>query len=86
MKINMELMNHIRLESGISRTADGGFLVCINRDGNIIDPLEGLALFTEMIVKECIDVVEDKFWSDPHEVYQALDLIKNHFMEKVDAL
>jgi hypothetical protein len=35
--------------------------------------------FAECIIKECIQLVEDQYWSDPHEVYEALDLIKNHF-------
>ena len=35
--------------------------------------------FAELIIKESVKVVEDVFWSDPHEVYEALEMIKKHF-------
>lgn len=40
--------------------------------------------FCKLIVEECIKVVEDQFWSDPHEVYQALELVEKHFGVKKD--
>ena len=34
----------------------------------------------ELVIKECVSLVEEKtYWSDPHEVYEAMDLIKKHF-------
>jgi hypothetical protein len=40
---------------------------------------EHLIRLIELVVKECVSVVNDQPWSDPHEVYQAVDLIENHF-------
>lgn len=77
--MNKELVNHLRLESGISRTADGQYLVCINKEGNIIDPLVGLQIFAKLVVEECVGLVDNTFWSDPHEVDQAMELILKHF-------
>lgn len=56
--MNKELVNHLRLESGISRTADGQYLVCINKEGNIIAPLEGLETFANLIVTDCMIEIE----------------------------
>jgi hypothetical protein len=35
--------------------------------------------FAELVVQECIDVVNDTYFGDPHEVDIALDVIKKHF-------
>jgi hypothetical protein len=79
--VNKELIEHLRIEAGIARlTAEWDqAVICVNREGNVIDPLEGLQIFAKLIIEECVGVVEDQFWSDPHEVYQALELIKKHF-------
>lgn len=82
--MNKELIEHLRIEAGISRTVDSTGkvvtgLICINREGNVIDPLEGLQIFAKLIIEEAIHQVEDVFWSDPHEVYEAMELIKKHF-------
>jgi len=41
--------------------------------------MENMFSLIELVVKECVSVVNDQPWSDPHEVYQAVDLIENHF-------
>lgn len=60
--MNKELVDNLRLDAGISRTVDSSGkvvtgLICINRDGNVIDPLDGLTKFAELIMFECIDAV-----------------------------
>lgn len=35
--------------------------------------------FAKLIVEECVGVVDYVFWSDPHEVYEAMELIEKHF-------
>lgn len=82
--MNKELIEHLRIEAGISRTVDSTGkvvtgLICVNREGNVIDPLEGLQIFAKLIIEECVDVVDNTFWSDPHEVDQAMELILKHF-------
>ena len=37
-----------------------------------------LEKFAELIVRECLKVM-DQQWNDPHEVYQAMQDIKKHF-------
>ena len=77
------LLNEMRLDAGIARVGPDDYetnqLVVISKDGKVIDPLIGLEVYGRMIVDECVRVVENEFWSDPHEVYQAIDLIKQHF-------
>ena len=35
--------------------------------------------FAEAIVQECISAMANEFWSDGHEIYQAIELLKSHF-------
>ena len=35
--------------------------------------------FAKLIIEEADRVVSNTFWSDPHEVYQAMELIRKHF-------
>lgn len=53
-----EILNDLRLEAGISRLVNDPRLVVINKEGIIIDPLDGLEKFAELIINECIDIVK----------------------------
>lgn len=55
--MNKELINNLRLDSGISRLADEKTLVCLSKDGKVIDPIDGLAIFAELIVQECLGIM-----------------------------
>jgi hypothetical protein len=35
--------------------------------------------FAKMIVEECLSVMNDQFWGDGHEIYEAMELLKSHF-------
>ena len=35
--------------------------------------------FAKLIIEEADRVVSNTFWSHPHEVYQAMELIRKHF-------
>ena len=48
-----ERLNELRLDAGIAQLKDDPRLVVIDREGNVIDPLIGLAKFAELIVREC---------------------------------
>lgn len=50
-----ERLNELRIQAGIGRLEDGPWLVVIDKEANVIDPLIGLEKFAELIVKECID-------------------------------
>lgn len=47
--------------------------------GGVIFHKEDMIRLVELVVEECVRVVNDQYWSDPHEVYQAVELIENHF-------
>lgn len=47
--------------------------------GGVIFHKQDMIRLIECVVKECVNLVEKEFWSDPHEVYQAIDLIETHF-------
>lgn len=74
--MNAELIDELVYKSGCFRTSynDGkpelsGFVVS----------RETLDKFAETIVTHCINLIENEFWSDPDEVYQALDSVRNKF-------
>ena len=54
-----ERINELRLEAGISRLHEVPYMVAVNKEGEIIEALEGLERFAELIIRECIDVVVD---------------------------
>ena len=35
--------------------------------------------FAKMIVEECLSVMNDQFWMDGHEVFEAMEMIKTPF-------
>jgi len=51
-------LNVLRLKAGISRLEDDRSLVVINKEGNVIDPLIGLQLYGEAVVKDCIKEID----------------------------
>ena len=55
-----ERINQLRLEAGISRLHDEPkFMVAVNKEGTVIEPLDGLEKFAELIVRECIAICQD---------------------------
>ena len=51
-------INELRLDAGIGRLDEVPYLVAVNKEGEIIDPLEGLQQFAELIIQECMDNLE----------------------------
>lgn len=35
--------------------------------------------FAKLIVEECLSVMNDQFWIDGREIYEAMEMIKTHF-------
>jgi hypothetical protein len=53
-------LNELRLEAGISRLHDEPkFMVAVSKEGNVIEPLEGLEKFADLIIQECLDIAND---------------------------
>ena len=53
-----QYLNELRLEAGIARLEDDPWLVVINKECNVIDPLIGLQLYGEAVVRDCIIEVQ----------------------------
>jgi len=51
-----ERINDLRLEAGISRLHEVPYMVAVNKEGELIEPLEGLQKFAELIVRECMQL------------------------------
>jgi len=74
-----ERINQLRLEAGISRLHDEPkFMVAVSEEGTVIEPLDGLEKFAELIVQEC-GVALSPMLRDMVSRGQAFDLIKQHF-------
>lgn len=73
-----ERINNLRLDAGISQLKDDPRLVVIDRQGNVIDPLIGLEKFAELIVRECMDVV-DPGVNQVIARFQARQWLSEHF-------
>lgn len=56
-EINISLIDNLRVNAGISRI--GNSLVLLNQDGTIGNPFDGLENFAQLIVNECITVIEE---------------------------
>ena len=68
-----ERINQLRLEAGISRLHDEPkFMVAVNKEGQVIEPLDGLEKFAELIVRECIDKAF-------HKGHPDLEFLLKHF-------
>ena len=74
-----ERINELRLEAGISRLHDEPkFMVAVNEEGKVIEPLDGLERFAELIVRECVNVgLEQKKWVEDMEVFNEQDATWN---------
>jgi hypothetical protein len=68
-----ERINELRLDAGISQLKDDLRLAVIDRGGNIIDPLIGLEKFAELIVKECIDILDARRKIHTSPTYRSID-------------
>ena len=69
-----ERFNDLRLDAGISRLHEVPYMVAVNKEGEIIEPLDGLQKFAELIGRECLtlaDSVRDNLDEDG-EKQQAL--------------
>jgi hypothetical protein len=79
--MNSELINKLRLDAGIARLNDSYdfAMMAVNKEGKVISPLEGLEIFAGLIVKECLEVMRNNYYSDPHHVIEAEEHIKTHF-------
>ena len=54
-----ERINELRLEAGISRLHDEPkFMVAVSEEGKVIEPLDGLKKFAELIVQECLAIIQ----------------------------
>jgi len=74
-----ERINQLRLEAGISRLHDEPkFMVAVSKEGTVIEPLDGLEKFAELIVREC-GVALSPMLRDMVSRGQAYNLIKEHF-------
>ena len=71
-------LNELRLDAGISRLHDEPkFMVAVDKEGKVIDPLVGLEKFADLIIRECISAVEDT--NDRHRRDYFAAKIKQHF-------
>ncbi len=69
-----ELINELRLEAGISRLHEVPYMVAVNKEGEIIEPSEGLEKFAQLIVAECVAFLRDEL--DDHF---AAEQLEEHF-------
>jgi hypothetical protein len=78
-----ERFNDLRLDAGISRLHEVPYMVAVNKEGEIIEPLDGLQKFAELIVKECAKVSEDDITDGDacctNTAYRIASQIKKHF-------
>ena len=67
-----ERFNELRLDAGISRLHEVPYMVAVNKEGEIIEPSEGLQKFAKLIVQECYEhckgQVLDKEVADTNEL------------------
>jgi len=79
-------INELRLEAGISRLHDEPkFMVAVSKEGTVIEPLDGLEKFAELIVQETIKqmaIQMDKFGDDQSNNsawYKSEEVVKKCF-------
>jgi hypothetical protein len=74
--MNKELINNLRIEAGIARTADDRGLIVVSPEGKIVEPLVGLEYFAELVLIECYDaLIELKNTSDEQDKNGIIDSI-----------
>ena len=72
-----ERINQLRLEAGISRLHDEPkFMVAVSKEGTVIEPLDGLEKFAELIVKECARLCEHESNDDEYDQYDMGQSVK----------
>jgi hypothetical protein len=81
-----ERINELRLEAGISRLHDEPkFMVAVSKEGTVIEPLDGLEKFAELIVRETLNEMGEqmnKFGDDQSNNptwYKAMEAVGKHF-------
>jgi hypothetical protein len=78
-----ERINDLRLAAGICRLNDDQYLVVVNIKGEIIEPLDGIQKFAELIIQECAKVSEDDITDGDacctNTAYRIASQIKKHF-------
>ena len=57
-KIN-PIIDELRLDAGIARTAVGSTLIVARKDYTVEDPMVGLQKFAELVIKECINILQE---------------------------
>jgi hypothetical protein len=76
-----ERFNELRLDAGISRLHEVPYMVAVNKEGEIVEPSEGLQKFAELIVRECVRYFNEDYQRDFDTLWRE-DLskgIKKHF-------
>lgn len=78
-----ERIRELRFDAGIGRLhgAAAPYLVAINKSGEIIDPIEGLEKFAELLIRECANqcTTEGPFVAEVVWGKQFHKKIKEHF-------
>ena len=75
-----ERINQLRLEAGISRLHDEPkFMVAVSEEGTVIEPLDGLEKFAELIVRECANIACEHMELNEGTDYNIGSKIKQHF-------
>jgi hypothetical protein len=73
-------LNELRLDAGIARIENQQWLCVLDKEtGMMIDPLIGLEKFAELIVRECIEVVEKQKAKMSYGPTFVIEDIKQHF-------
>jgi hypothetical protein len=74
-----ERINELRLKAGISRLHDEPkVMVAVSEEGKVIEPLDGLEKFAELIIRDCY-VALHPMLRDMISRGQAYDMIQQHF-------
>lgn len=75
-----ERIDQLRLEAGISRLHDEPkFMVAVSKEGTVIEPLDGLEKFAELIIQECAEVADEGLAQVTMKVEWPSYHIKKHF-------
>jgi len=76
-------LNELRLDAGITRIENQQWLCVLDKEtGMMIDPLIGLEKFAELIVRECISIVDDAERGGSNEVWDnAVKFVRRDLKE-----
>ena len=73
-------LNELRLDAGIARIENQQWLCVLDKEtGMMIDPMIGLEMFAELIVRECIEQVITGPNGPAHYAVEAALRLKKHF-------